>query len=281
MNAWENVMRPHPKLAIFKRIPFRLRGDRRLSFAALGAIAGSAPGRRSSDCADEGTEGAGNIFVERIMPAISEKDFCPDNRSANGRIRRGEYLRSFASPIANAKALDKIGCLRRGQDNSLLVLRRAARADLPAITRIYNEAILTTTATFDTQRQSVRQRQRWFRQHRKNYPIIVAEFDDKVVGWASLSPWSARVAYRETAETSFYVKSEYRGRGIGRRLKSRIIAEARQLGFRSLIAQVAEGSEASLRVNKRAGFRHAGTLQEVGRKFGKLLDVHILQKMLK
>jgi L-amino acid N-acyltransferase YncA len=169
----------------------------------------------------------------------------------------------------------------RGQDNFRLVLRRAGRADLPAITRIYNEAILTTTATFDTQRQNIRQRQRWFRQHGKDYPIIVAEFDGQVVGWASLSPWSERVAYRETAETSFYVKSEYRGRGIGRQLKSRIIEEARQLGFHSLIARVAEGSDASLRVNERAGFRHVGTLKEAGRKFGKLLDVHILQKMLK
>jgi L-amino acid N-acyltransferase len=168
-----------------------------------------------------------------------------------------------------------------GQDTSHLVLRHAARADLPAITKIYNEAILTTTATFDTKPQSVRQRQSWFRKHGRNYPIIVAELNSQVVGWASLSPWSDRHAYSETAESSFYVKSEYRGRGIGRHLKKRIMEEAKRLRFHSLIARVAAGSDASLRVNAAAGFRHVGTLKEVGRKFGKLLDVHILQKILK
>ena len=160
-------------------------------------------------------------------------------------------------------------------------LRRAVRADLLSITEIYNEAILTTTATFDTKPQSVRQRLRWFRQHQAGYPIIVAEFDGKVVGWACLSPWSGRPAYAETAETSFYVKSEYRGRGIGRELKRRVIKEARQLGFHSLIAQVAAGSAASLHLNEVLGFKRVGTLREVGRKFGKLLDVHVLQKMLR
>jgi L-amino acid N-acyltransferase YncA len=165
--------------------------------------------------------------------------------------------------------------------SSRIVLRGAAPADLPAITKIYNEAIRTTTATFDTKPQTLRQRLEWFRKHGKRHPVIVAEFEGKVVGWASLTPWSERAAYDGTAETSFYVKSEFRGRGIGRALKRRTIDEARQLGFHSLIAQVAEGSDASLRINEAAGFKHVGTLKEVGYKFGKLIDVHILQKMLR
>ena len=101
-----------------------------------------------------------------------------------------------------------------------------------------------------------------------------------MVGWASLSRWSERPAYDDTAETSFYVKAEYRGRGIGRALKGAIVAEARRLGFHTLIARVAAESEASLHLNESLGFTHVGTLKEVGKKFGRRLDVHILQMIL-
>lgn len=164
--------------------------------------------------------------------------------------------------------------------NPSVEIRRAALADLDAITDIYNEAILTTTATFDTQPKSAAEQLQWFQAHDERHPILVAVMDRNVVGWASLSTWSDRCAYADTAETSFYVKSGFRGQGIGRRLKEAIIEEARRLRFHSIIARVAQGSEDSLHLNESAGFVRVGTLQEVGRKFGKLLDVHILQKML-
>jgi phosphinothricin acetyltransferase len=151
---------------------------------------------------------------------------------------------------------------------------------LEAITEIYDEAILTTTATFDTEPRSPSGRLEWFRSHGERYRILVAVLAGKVVGWASLSKWSDRRAYDETAETSFYVKAEYRGQGIGRRLKEAIIEEARRLGFHTLIARVAQGGEASLHLNESLGFVHVGTLKQVGRKFGRLLDVHLLQKIL-
>jgi phosphinothricin acetyltransferase len=108
----------------------------------------------------------------------------------------------------------------------------------------------------------------------------VAVVEGKVVGWSSLNQWSDRRAYDETAETSFYVKSEFRGRGIGRKLKEATITEAKRLGFHSLLARVAQGSEESLHLNYSVGFVLVGTMKEVGQKFGKRLDVHILQKML-
>jgi len=161
-----------------------------------------------------------------------------------------------------------------------LVIRRAGLADAPAIADIYNEAIRTTTATFDTEPKSVADRIQWLQSHDERHPVLVAEMHGQVVGWASLTRWSERSAYDDTAETSFYVHSAHRGCGIGRRLKHAIIAEARRLGFHTLIARVAEGSNESVHLNESAGFVHVGTLQEVGRKFGKLLDVHIMQKML-
>lgn len=165
-------------------------------------------------------------------------------------------------------------------ENLAITIRRAEAADAPAIADIYNEAILTTTATFDTEPKSVEDRAQWLKSHHERYPVLVAVVKGKVVGWASLTRWSERRAYDETAETSFYVHSANRGRGIGRRLKAAIIEEARRQGFHSLIARIAEGSRESIHLNEQAGFVHVGTLKEVGRKFGRLLDVHIMQKIL-
>ncbi len=159
-------------------------------------------------------------------------------------------------------------------------IRQALPVDVEAITAIYNEAILTTTATFDTEPKTTAERLEWFNAHDERHPVLVAVVEGTIVGWASLSKWSDRPAYDGTAETSFYVQSKYRGRGIGRMLKEAIIEEARRLHFHTLIARVAEGSQESLHLNESAGFVHIGTMKQVGRKFGKLLDVHILQKML-
>lgn len=161
-----------------------------------------------------------------------------------------------------------------------VTIRRAVLADAAAIAAIYNEAISTTTATFDTEPKSVDERTQWLQSHDERHPVLVAVLDGQVVGWAALTRWSERPAYDDTAETSFYVASAHRGRGIGRQLKEAIIEEARDLRYHTLIARVAEGSRESLHLNEDAGFVHVGTLKQVGRKFGRLLDVHILQKML-
>jgi L-amino acid N-acyltransferase YncA len=164
--------------------------------------------------------------------------------------------------------------------NASVTIRCAESGDLEAITAIYNEAILTTTATFDTETKTVAERTEWFRSHDERHPVLVADVAGQVVGWSSITKWSDRKAYDDTAETSFYVKAEYRGRGIGRKLKQATLDQAQRLGFHTLIARVAEGSNESLHLNESFGFHHVGTLKQVGRKFGRLLDVHILQKML-
>src|SRR5512136_902684 len=99
--------------------------------------------------------------------------------------------------------------------NLQVTIRRADLADVPAIAEIYNEAILTTTATFDTETKSVEERAQWLKSHDERHPVLVAVVDDRVVGWACLTRWSERRAYDDTAETSFYVHSTHRGRGIG------------------------------------------------------------------
>ena len=159
----------------------------------------------------------------------------------------------------------------------MLTIRKATPADLGAITGIYNEAIRTTTATFDTEPKTEAEQKSWFEHHGPRYPILVAEEDNDIVGWASLSQWSDRCAYSDTAESSLYVKEEYQGRGIGRRLAEAIIEAGREAGLHTLIARISSENEASIHLSESVGYRHIGVMKECGRKFGKLLDVCLMQ----
>ncbi len=161
----------------------------------------------------------------------------------------------------------------------MLTIRPATLADLPAITEIYNEAILKTTATFDTEPKTLEEQKIWFAEHGSKYPILVAEQEGFWVGWASLSKWSDRCAYSDTAEISLYVRHEHQGKGIGRKLLEAIVAQGQKEGLHTVIARIAEASEASIHLHKSVGFEHIGTMKEVGRKFGKLLDVYLMQKV--
>lgn len=160
-------------------------------------------------------------------------------------------------------------------------IRIARPTDAAAIANIYNEAIRSTTATFDTESKSEDERLRWLESHDERHPVLVAALDGQVVGWAALTKWSDRPAYDQTAESSFYVGEQFRGRGVGRAMKERLVEEARRLGYHSILARVAEESDASIRINESFGFRRIGTMKEVGLKFGRRLDVHLMQLMLK
>lgn len=158
----------------------------------------------------------------------------------------------------------------------MVTIRTARVSDLPAITEIYNEAILKTTATFDTEPKSEAEQLEWFETHDSRHPILVAELDGAVVGWTSLSKWSDRCAYADTAEVSTYVKEGFRGKGFGRKLKEAIDAEAHRLGLHTVIARITEGNEVSIHLNEAFGFEHIGVMKEVGYKFGRWLDVHLM-----
>ncbi len=163
----------------------------------------------------------------------------------------------------------------------MLTARRAALGDLEPITEIYNEAIVHTTATFDTEPKTLDEQRSWYTGHDSKHPILVAEKEDIVVGWASLSNWSDRCAYADTAEVSLYVKKEYRKEGIGKLLLETLLQEGKKAGLHTLIARIAEGNSSSVKLFEREGFILIGVMKEVGRKFGRLLDVYLMQKIYK
>jgi len=158
-----------------------------------------------------------------------------------------------------------------------VILRPATIHDVPGIAVIYNQAILTTIATFDIEPKTIQDRQRWFTAHDARHPVIVAECGDTISGWAALTPYSDRHAYDETAEIAVYVEESFRGKGSGRELAVEIMRLGGEAGLHALISRIAGGNESSLRLTESLGFFHVGTMKEVGRKFGLLLDVHILQ----
>jgi L-amino acid N-acyltransferase YncA len=161
----------------------------------------------------------------------------------------------------------------------MLIIRQATLQDLQAITEIYNEAILKTTATFDTEPKTPEEQKGWYQNHGNKYPILVVEQDNVVAGWASLSKWSDRCAYSDTAEISLYVKEENQGKGIGRTLIETVVREGQKAGLHTLIARIADSNEVSIHLAESVGFKHIGIMKEVGRKFGRLLDVHLMQKI--
>lgn len=93
-----------------------------------------------------------------------------------------------------------------------MLIRPATLQDQPGILEIYNESVLHSTATFDTDPRTPEKQLEWFNRHKANHPVLVAEYDGKIAGWASLSPWSDRCAYDSTVEVSVYLAPEQRGK---------------------------------------------------------------------
>jgi L-amino acid N-acyltransferase YncA len=162
---------------------------------------------------------------------------------------------------------------------SNVIVRPATEADLPAILEIYNEAVLTTTASYDYEPRSLGHRQQWFAERkREGYPVFVALDDSlRVVGWSALNPYHARRGYRFTVENSVYVAERARGKGIGRQLLQPLVEAARVQGFRAIIAAIDASNEVSLRLHASFGFEKVGHFKEVGYKFERWLDVIYMQ----
>ena len=159
----------------------------------------------------------------------------------------------------------------------MIHIRSATDSDQQAIMEIYNDAVLNTTATFDTDQRTIENQMDWFRKHKKNHPVFVAEKDKMVIGWVSLSPWSDRCAYDTTVEVSFYVHKDFRGQGIGTNLLEVITLEGKKGNNHTVISRITQGNETSIHLHEKFGYQHIGVMKEVGFKFGKFLDVHLMQ----
>ena len=159
-------------------------------------------------------------------------------------------------------------------------IRLARVDDAAAISRIYNHEVTTSTVTFDIEPRTVEEQQARLVNRAGAHAVLVAEIDGAGVGFASLSPYRDRPAYNTSVEDSVYVDPGQQGAGVGSRLLEALIEVARDHGFHAVLARIVGGHAASIRLHEKAGFTLVGTEHEVGRKFGRWLDVVVMQKLL-
>ena len=158
-----------------------------------------------------------------------------------------------------------------------MLIRPATLQDQPGILAIYNESVLNSTATFDTDPRTPEKQVEWFNRHKANHPVLVAEENGQIAGWASLSPWSDRCAYDSTVEVSVYLAPEQRGKGLGFQLLQLVTEAGRKAGNHTVISRISSDNLASIRIHEKAGYSTVGTMKEVGFKFGRFLDVVMMQ----
>ena len=161
-----------------------------------------------------------------------------------------------------------------------VVIRPATAGDAEAIRRIYNHEVGHTTHTFDLVPRTLEDQRAWLRDREGALGVVVAEVGGEVAGFASLSEYRPRAAYRTSVESSVYVDESARGRGVGRLLTQELVVVAEARGFHTMMARIVGGHEASIRLHEAVGFVTVGIEREVGRKFGGWLDIVVMQRML-
>lgn len=165
-------------------------------------------------------------------------------------------------------------------NNYEVKIRNAAYHDLNIINDIYNYYVLHSTCTYQTEPDTIENRSVWFDQHNKDYPIIVAQIDHIVIGWASISKFRNREAYNPTVENSIYIRHDKLSNGIGAVLLEELIRLSKLIGYHSMVAGISFDQEISIKLHKKFGFEKVAHLKEVGYKFNKWLDVVYYQLLL-
>lgn len=162
-----------------------------------------------------------------------------------------------------------------------VAVRPATEADLPGILAIYNDAVANTTAIWNETESTLEARRSWMAERTgRGFPVLVADDNGEVAGYATFGDFRPHEGYRFTVENSIYVRSDLRGRGIARALMPPLIAAAGKLGMHAMIAGIEAGNLASIRLHERFAFREVARMPEVGRKFDRWLDLVLMQKML-
>jgi phosphinothricin acetyltransferase len=161
-----------------------------------------------------------------------------------------------------------------------LRIRPATTDDVDAINAIHNHYALHATCLWQTELETAEGRRAWLAAHDEAHPVIVAEADGAVVGWAALSPYNSRGGWRHTVEDAVYVHPDRLAQEIGAALLGELVDRAARLGHHAIVAVISADQPASLRLHARHGFVEIGRLREAGFKFGRWLDAVYMQKLL-
>ncbi len=156
-----------------------------------------------------------------------------------------------------------------------MIIRTALEKDIMPLLDIYNNEVLNSTSTFDLNPKTYEEWRTWFFAHNvDNHPLIVAEIDGQVAGYASLSSYREKEAYKSTVELSVYVGVEFRRRGVATALMEEILRMARQdSSVHTVVSVITSENAESEKLHHKMGFTFCGTIHEVGEKFGRFLSI--------
>lgn len=151
--------------------------------------------------------------------------------------------------------------------------RAAEDKDVPEMLAIFNHEVRNGASVYDDVEQTLEERHRWFRNLRDgDYPVVAAEDEGRLAGFAALVPFHVRRGYRYTVVASIYVADGYRRRGVGRALCEALLAAARARGYHSIIGGISAENTASLKLVQSFGAEQAGYFKEIGFKDGRWID---------
>jgi L-amino acid N-acyltransferase YncA len=159
-------------------------------------------------------------------------------------------------------------------------IRTARLDDAAAIAEIYNQGIEERVATYETRLRSAEDQQAWIQAIGGRYPVVVAQIDDEIVGWAGAGPYRDRECYRGIGEFSIYVHRDWRRRGVGDLLLAALISEAEQLGLWKLLSRIFPFNEASRVLCRKHGFREVGVYEKHARLDHRWFDVVIVERLI-
>ena len=156
------------------------------------------------------------------------------------------------------------------------------REHLEAIRAIFNDAIVNSTALYDYEPRSVEVIEAWFAvTEEKKLPVIgVLDDGGTLMGFGSYGPFRPHAAYQHTLEHSIYLDARFRGRGLGRQILQRLIERAREQGYHMMIGVIDAENGTSIALHEKMGFAHCGHIKEAGFKFGRWLDLELMQLVL-
>lgn len=162
----------------------------------------------------------------------------------------------------------------------LVEIRAVEKDDATALMDIYNREVLNSLVTLDLLPRTLELQQRWIAEHSGVHGAIVAVQDTTVIGFASLSPYRVRPGYSTTVEDSIYIHQDHRSKGVGKELLKALLELAGGHGFHACMARIVSTHLASIALHRSCGFQLVGIETEVGRKFGKWIDIALMQNML-
>jgi L-amino acid N-acyltransferase YncA len=161
-----------------------------------------------------------------------------------------------------------------------VTVRPAGAADVEAICAIHNQGIEDRIATLDTTVRTPEDTRAWLAAHGPRHPVLVADVDGAVVGWASLNRFNPRPAYDHVADFSVYVERAWRGKGVGRTLLAHLVERARAIGFHKMVLAAMAFNTAGIALYAASGFERVGIYREQGQLDGRWVDVVIMEKIL-